>query len=112
MSLALARRAGALALDLAVPVTVNVEKGPHAGYRRALAALGRRSLSGYRFRSVAWLLLLAPYTVNLRFGSPLWTALGVAALVWLGSVAGAVALGDRPGPAERLLRRLTYRTSR
>jgi uncharacterized protein len=78
----------------------------------ALAALGRRSLSGYLFQSVAWLVLLAPYTMNLRLGSPLWTGLAVAFLVWLASVAGAVALGDRPGPAEKLLRRLTYRTSR
>lgn len=78
----------------------------------ALAALGRRSLSGYLFQSIAWLVLIAPYTLNLHFGSPLWTGLVVALLVWLVSVAGAVALGDRPGPAEKLLRRLTYRTSR
>jgi uncharacterized membrane protein YeiB len=87
----------------------NRERTPVAS---ALAALGRRSLSGYLFQSVAWLVLLTPYTLNLRFGSPLWTGLAVAFLVWLVSVAGAVWLGDRPGPAEKLLRRLTYRTSR
>jgi uncharacterized membrane protein YeiB len=77
----------------------------------ALAALGRRSLSGYLFQSIAWLALLAPYTLNLshRFGSPLWTGLAVAFLVWLVSVVGAVRLGERAGPAERVLRRLTYR---
>lgn len=80
----------------------------------AVAALGRRSLSGYLTQSVAWLLLASPYALALgtRTGSPLFTA-GVCALaVWLLTVAGAAALERRglPGPAERLLRRLTYRS--
>jgi hypothetical protein len=63
----------ALALDLAVPVTVTVDRPGQAA-----------------------------------FGSPLWTGIVIAVLVWLVSVAGAVRLGERPGPAEKVLRRLTY----
>jgi uncharacterized membrane protein YeiB len=78
----------------------------------AVASLGQRSLSGYLFQSVVWLLVLSPYTLALgnRFGSPTLTAIGLALLVWLATVVGAWLL-DRhscPGPAEFLLRRLTY----
>ncbi|WP_255545545.1 DUF418 domain-containing protein [Micromonospora tarensis] len=40
----------------------------------ALSALGQRSLSGYLFQSVAWLLLLAPFTLALgqRSATPRW----------------------------------------
>lgn len=80
----------------------------------AVAALGRRSLSGYLIQSVALLLLASPYALALgtRTGSPLFTAGGCALAVWLLTVAGAAALERRglPGPAERLLRRLTYRS--
>ena len=78
----------------------------------ALAALGRRSLSGYLFQSLAWLTLLPPYTLSLasRFGSPLLTALVLAVVVWLASVMAAAWLERRArfGPAEALLRRLVY----
>jgi uncharacterized protein len=78
----------------------------------ALTALGQRSLSGYLFQSVAWLVLLAPYTLALgrHTGSPLLTALAVAVLTWLATVLGAAYLQrrSRPGPAEAVLRRLTY----
>ncbi|MEV0145601.1 MULTISPECIES: DUF418 domain-containing protein [unclassified Nonomuraea] len=83
--------------------------GPVVG---ALAALGRRSLSGYLFQSVAWLVLLAPFTLDLggRFSSPTVTGLVVAVTVWLATVLAA-SLFDRlryAGPAETVLRRLTY----
>jgi uncharacterized membrane protein YeiB len=78
----------------------------------ALCALGQRSLSGYLFQSAAWLVLLAPYTLALghRFGSPTYTALVLGALLWLASVFIASQLDRRGcrGPAEVLLRRLTY----
>ena len=78
----------------------------------ALAALGGRSLSAYLLQSLAWLLLLPPYTLSLssRFGSPFLTALVVAVLVWLASVFAAAWLERRAwsGPAELLLRRLVY----
>jgi uncharacterized membrane protein YeiB len=85
------------------------------GMAGLMAALGRRSLSGYLFQSVAWLLLLSPYTLSLatRFHSPLTAGLVAALLVWVASVlwAGALDRTARPGPAEALLRRLIYRTA-
>lgn len=77
---------------------------------RMLVALGRRSLSGYLFQSVAWLVLLAPFTLDLarRSPSPLLTGIAVATGVWLVSLWAADRLGDRPGPAEKVLRHLTY----
>lgn len=87
--------------------------GPVAG---ALSALGRRSLSGYLFQSVAWLVLLAPLTLDLgrRSGSPAVTGLVVAVAVWLVTVLIAVLLDRREqaGPAETVLRRLTYGPAR
>ncbi|MEU4514998.1 DUF418 domain-containing protein [Nonomuraea wenchangensis] len=83
--------------------------GPVVG---ALSALGRRSLSGYLFQSVAWLILLAPFTLALddRLGSPTVTGLIIAVAVWLVTVLIARLLDKREqtGPAEALLRRLTY----
>jgi uncharacterized membrane protein YeiB len=69
----------------------------------AVAVLGQRSLS-YLVQSVAWLLVLSPYTVALgdRFASPTLTAIGLALLAWLATVLGAWLLDrhSRPGPAE------------
>ena len=89
-----------------------------AGARRenavvgALAALGQRSLSGYLFQSVVWVVLASPYTLALgtRFEQPTLFAVGCAAVVWLVSVVGADLMRRRSlrGPAEVLLRRLTY----
>jgi uncharacterized protein len=83
--------------------------GPVVG---ALAALGQRSLSGYLFQSVAWLVLLAPYTLALgdRFGSPTLTGMVIAVAVWLGTVLIARLLDQRglAGPGEVVLRRLAY----
>jgi len=77
---------------------------------RMLVALGRRSLSGYLLQSVAWLVLLAPFTLDLarRSPSPLLAGIALATGVWLASLWAADRLGDRPGPAEAVLRRLTY----
>ncbi|MEU4645241.1 DUF418 domain-containing protein [Micromonospora sp. NPDC023814] len=78
----------------------------------ALSALGQRSLSGYLFQSVAWLILLAPFTLALgdRFNSPTVTGLIIAVAVWLATVLTAHLLDKRKqaGPAEIVLRRLTY----
>jgi uncharacterized membrane protein YeiB len=54
--------------------------------------------------------LLAPFTLNLRFGSTAYTAALVAIGVWIVSVGAAYAMSRRSyrGPAETLLRRLVY----
>ena len=77
---------------------------------RAISALGQRSLSGYLFQSVSWTVLLAPYALDLRFGSTAYTAALVAIGVWIVSVLAAYAMSKRSyrGPAETLLRRLVY----
>ena len=82
----------------------------------AIAALGQRSLSAYLLQSLVWLLLLSPYTLHLadRFSRPEIVGLVVAAGTWVVSLAGAVALQrrGRRGPAEAVLRQLTYRGTR
>ncbi|MEV5962419.1 DUF418 domain-containing protein [Kribbella sp. NPDC051952] len=77
---------------------------------RAVSALGQRSLSGYLFQSVSWMVLLAPFTLHLRFGSTAYTAFFCAIGVWVVSVIGAYVMSKRSyrGPAETLLRRLVY----
>jgi uncharacterized membrane protein YeiB len=78
----------------------------------AIAALGQRSLSGYLFQTVAWLVLASPFALALgsRSDSPTFTAAGTAVGVWLITVVGAYLMQRRSyrGPAEILLRRLTY----
>ncbi len=75
-----------------------------------LQALGKRSLSGYLFQSVAFLILLPPFTLGLmpRLGVATGSLLAVA--VWAISLVGAWVLerAGRQGPAEALHRRLTY----
>ncbi|MHA6621107.1 DUF418 domain-containing protein [Pseudonocardia sp. DLS-67] len=76
----------------------------------ALQACGQRSLSSYLAQSVAFAALLPAWTVGLGNGAHVWqTALyGFAAwLVILLVAAGSARAGYR-GPAELLLRRLTY----
>lgn len=77
---------------------------------RALSAVGQRSLTFYLFQS----LLLAPIMAGwgLGLGVHLSTAgaVGIALAVWLLSLPIAAQLGSRNlrGPAEMLLRRMTY----
>ncbi len=76
----------------------------------AVAALGKRSLSGYLAHSVLFAPVLAAWGLGL--GEYLGSAamVGFATGVWLVTVVAAVALErrDLPGPAEWLLRRLVY----
>ena len=78
----------------------------------ALTALGQRSLSGYLFQSVAWAVLAWPFALDLASSaaSPTFAAAGSAIAVWVVSVVAAYAMQrrSRRGPAEVLLRRLTY----
>ncbi|KAA1018240.1 DUF418 domain-containing protein [Pseudonocardia sp. EV170527-09] len=75
-----------------------------------MVALGRRSLSGYLAQSVAFVALFPAWTLGLGAGLPLWAATLCGAGVWLVTVVVAVVAGRRGhrGPAEVLLRRLTY----
>lgn len=77
---------------------------------RAIAALGERSLSGYLLQSLIFAPLLCAWGLGLggRLGAT--AAAGIAVATWLGSVLIAYLLGraGRRGPAEVLLRRLTY----
>jgi uncharacterized protein len=74
-----------------------------------VVALGRRSLSGYLFQSVAWLALFSPWALGL--GGSIWWALFAAVAVWTGScvVAGRMSAAGYRGPAEIVLRRIAYR---
>ena len=76
----------------------------------AVAAVGKRSLTSYLLQSVVFAPLLTAWGLGLgaRIGTA--TAFAIAAGVWLLSVLLAVLLERRGmrGPAEALLRRLTY----
>lgn len=79
----------------------------------AVAATGQRSLSAYLAQSVLLTPLLAPWALGM--GDDLGTAAvaSVCVAVWVVTVAGSAALArtGRRGPAEVLLRRLTYGTA-
>ncbi|PSK93779.1 putative membrane protein YeiB [Murinocardiopsis flavida] len=80
---------------------------------RALVALGRRSLSGYLAQSLVFAPFLAAWGLGLGVHLSSWSAALVAIATWAATVAAAL-LMDRAGvrgPAETLLRRLTYRPS-
>ncbi|WP_226831939.1 DUF418 domain-containing protein [Brachybacterium sp. FME24] len=78
---------------------------------RGLTALGRRSLSGYLAQSLVYGPLLAAWGLGLGAHLSSWSVMVIAISVWLLSIATALALerGGRRGPAEVLLRRLSYR---
>ncbi|MEU3020612.1 DUF418 domain-containing protein [Nocardiopsis sp. NPDC007018] len=75
----------------------------------ALAALGQRSMTFYLAQSVAWAVLFSSYTLGLPMTSPA-VGVGVAVTVWATTVllADLMRRRGRRGPAEALLRRLTY----
>lgn len=80
---------------------------PAAG---ALRAAGQRSLSCYLAQSVVFVALFPAWTLGLGAASPLWAAALVGIGTWLLTVLLAVASArsGRRGPAEAVLRRLTY----
>lgn len=79
---------------------------------RAVAAVGERSLSSYLLQSLLFAPLLSAWGLGLGGRIGVASALGIAVLVWLCSVVLAVGLARRNarGPAEALLRSLTYRS--
>lgn len=81
----------------------------------ALGACGRRSLSCYLAQSVAFVALLPATTLGLGATATVWqvSLLGVGTWAVVVAVAVATERAGYRGPAETLLRRLTYgRTSR
>ncbi|GLU48401.1 DUF418 domain-containing protein [Nocardiopsis ansamitocini] len=78
---------------------------------QALVALGRRSLSGYLAQSVVFAPVFAAWGLGWGMYLSSWSAVGVAVGTWVLTVAAALWMeraGVR-GPAETLLRTLTYR---
>jgi len=77
---------------------------------RAVAACGQRSLSCYLAQSVAFVPLLPAWTLGLGADARLWQAalVGVGAWAVILVVAAASDRASYRGPAELLLRRLTY----
>ncbi len=77
----------------------------------ALQACGQRSLSCYLAQSVAFVALFPAWTLGLGADAHLWQLALAAALTWLVIllIAAASARAGVRGPAETLLRRLTYR---
>ncbi|GIZ97911.1 hypothetical protein TTY48_25230 [Tsukamurella sp. TY48] len=81
-----------------------------AGAAWAIQAVGKRSLSCYLFQSVIFAPLLCAWGFGLGARLSGWSVAVLAVAVWAASLAIAVRLeraGER-GPAERLLRRLSY----
>lgn len=92
---------------LAVRLSRRRSPGPLAG---ALRDCGQRSLSCYLAQSVVFVTLLPAWTLGLGGGFSLWQATLVGAGAWtlILLVAAWSARRGHPGPAEVLLRRLTY----
>ena len=77
---------------------------------RGVAAVGQRSLTFYLFQSVVFAPLLSAWGLGLGQHLATWSALLIALGVWAVSIplAYALAVRNRRGPAEVLLRRMTY----
>ena len=90
--------------------TSRASDGVNRGVVGALAAVGRRSLTCYLLQSLVFVPLMAPWAGGLGVGAGTAFAASVGVGAYLASVALALALerAGRPGPAEVLLRRLTY----
>lgn len=98
---------GYAALIALVAARVGERRGPVV---TALAACGERSMTSYLLQSVAWIVLFAPYMLDLAVRVNGTAAVAMGAGVWAATVVLADVLrraGIR-GPAESALRRLTY----
>ncbi|WP_327588072.1 DUF418 domain-containing protein [Nonomuraea sp. NBC_00507] len=78
----------------------------------ALAALGQRSMTFYLFQSVVWVTLFYPFTLDLSDAMSVTATFALAIGVWLSSIllAEVMRVAGYRGPAEVLLRRLSYRS--
>ena len=77
---------------------------------RWLAALGRRSLTGYLLQSVVFMVVFSAWAAGLGYEVGAAVASLIALATWVATLVLAIVLdaADRPGPAEWLLRRLVY----
>jgi uncharacterized membrane protein YeiB len=97
--------AAALAL---LAARIGQRRGP---VTRAVTAVGQRSLTCYLCQSVVWTLVFAPYALGLSDDLGVTGTAALAVATWLTTVWIAELMRRRGarGPAEVLLRRLTYR---
>ncbi|GAB2931882.1 DUF418 domain-containing protein [Micromonospora polyrhachis] len=107
----LAGYAGGIGLAAAIGLAAIRLGHEHGALTTALAALGQRSMTFYLFQSVVWVVLFYPFTLDLRddMGAAATIVIGVG--TWVVSILLADwmrRLGHR-GPAETLLRRMSYR---
>ncbi|MEU6427937.1 DUF418 domain-containing protein [Microbispora sp. NPDC046973] len=88
-------------------VAIKIRRGRLA---TAMAALGQRSMTFYLFQSLVWLVLFYPFTLDLHDGMSLAATSGIAIALWVASVllADGMRRAGHRGPAEVLLRRLSY----
>jgi uncharacterized membrane protein YeiB len=98
---------GYAALIALVAVRLGDRRGPVVG---ALVATGQRSMTCYLLQSVGWMVLFAPYTLDLAPRLSGTAAVLVGAAVWLATVvlADLMRRAGARGPAERFLRWGTY----
>jgi uncharacterized membrane protein YeiB len=103
----LAGGVGAIAAIGLVAIGIGARRGPVV---TAISALGQRSLTFYIFQSVVFLAVLSPVALGLGAHIGFAGAALVGFATWLLSLVGAEAMRRRSyrGPAEILLRRLTY----
>lgn len=81
-----------------------------SGIVRVLSAVGQRSLTFYLFQSLLLAPLMAAWGLGLAPHLSTWSAVAIALGVWLLSLPLAAWMDARGmrGPAEKLLRRMTY----
>lgn len=92
-----------------VAVRIGERRGPISS---AVAAVGQRSMSCYLMQSVVFVAVFAPYTGGLGGTASLVATAMIAAGTWAVTVifADVMRRSNYRGPAEKLLRRLTYHT--
>ncbi|MFD1965909.1 DUF418 domain-containing protein [Pseudonocardia alni] len=106
--------AGGLAFTAAIALVADRLGRRRGPVTNALVACGRRSMTFYIAQSPVWFVATEPALLDLggRLGAA--AAAAVAVATWMATVVVAAALdrGGRRGPAEALLRRLTYGAGR
>lgn len=104
--------AGGIGMAAVIALVAIAAARSRGRFTTAVEALGQRSMSGYLFQSVAFLLVFYPYGFALEDDMGLAGAMGVGAATWLASllIADLMRRAGHRGPAEILLRRLAYRT--